>query len=235
MEISAPMKNKLYLAFIFIFIFIVSCSQGKNDPVLTAIDAAPDHYKVEFENDYVRVIRVKYGSGEKSVMHSHEPFVGVTLTGGESVFKTLDGKSETRVNSPGDVIDGDLTPHSVTSISKLNQESIFVEIKSPYPSKDITVPNAVDVAPDNVIVELEKPSIRIIRSKSPAGKETPMHSHRAGISVALTDMRVATTTPSGEVTEVTRLAGNVIWAEERVHSGKNLGDKPTEMVLFELL
>jgi len=31
----------------------------------------PKHYKVEFENDGVRVLRVKYGAREKSVMHSH--------------------------------------------------------------------------------------------------------------------------------------------------------------------
>ncbi len=29
------------------------------------------HYKIEFENDRVRVVRIKYGPGEKSVMHSH--------------------------------------------------------------------------------------------------------------------------------------------------------------------
>jgi hypothetical protein len=34
-----------------------------------AITADPDHYVVEFENDKVRIIRIKYGPGEKSVMH----------------------------------------------------------------------------------------------------------------------------------------------------------------------
>jgi hypothetical protein len=29
----------------------------------------PKHYKVEFENDRVRVLRIRYGAGEKSVMH----------------------------------------------------------------------------------------------------------------------------------------------------------------------
>jgi len=227
------MKYRLILA--FTFLFFASFSQGEPDSVVTSINAAPDQYKVVFENDYVRVIRVHYGPGEQSAMHSHEPFVGVALTGGGGVFTTLDGQSEKRANSPGDLIDGDLIPHSVTSESKLDQISIFVEIKSPYPAKDTTVPNAVDVAPDYVVVELEKPGIRVIRSKSPAGNDTPLHSHRAGISVALTDMHIVTTSPSGVVTEVTRPAGDVAWAEERVHSGKNVGSQATEMVLFELM
>ena len=39
-----------------------------------AQDAAkvdPKHYKVEFENDRARVLRINYVPGEKSVMHEH--------------------------------------------------------------------------------------------------------------------------------------------------------------------
>src|SRR5712692_1718191 len=38
------------------------------------------HYTVEFENDQVRVLRIKYGARDKSVMHSHPNGVGVFLT-----------------------------------------------------------------------------------------------------------------------------------------------------------
>ena len=31
-----------------------------------AVVADPEHYTVEFENDKVRIIRIKYGPGEKS-------------------------------------------------------------------------------------------------------------------------------------------------------------------------
>ena len=40
----------------------------------------PQHYKVEFENERVRVLRIKYGAGEKSVMHSHPEAIAVFLT-----------------------------------------------------------------------------------------------------------------------------------------------------------
>lgn len=32
----------------------------------------PKHYKVEYEDDNVRVVRIKYGPHEKSVMHEHQ-------------------------------------------------------------------------------------------------------------------------------------------------------------------
>ena len=38
------------------------------DPVKTD----PEHYKAEFENDYVRVLRVKYGAHEKGATHEHK-------------------------------------------------------------------------------------------------------------------------------------------------------------------
>ena len=50
---------------------------GKTDPV--KVD--PKHYKVEFENESVRVLRISYAPGEKSVMHYHPNAVAVYQIG----------------------------------------------------------------------------------------------------------------------------------------------------------
>src|SRR6267378_8673815 len=60
------------------------------DPV--KVDAK--HYKVEFENDRVRVLRITYGPHEKSVMHAHPASVAVFLTDGQSRFTMPDGKTQ---------------------------------------------------------------------------------------------------------------------------------------------
>ena len=52
------------------------------------------HYKVEFENHEVRVLRIKYGPKEKSVMHSHPGAVAVFLTDGNVKFSLPDGKTQ---------------------------------------------------------------------------------------------------------------------------------------------
>jgi len=44
------------------------------------ITVDPKHYNVEFENDQVRIVRITYGPGEKSVMHGHPSSVLVFLT-----------------------------------------------------------------------------------------------------------------------------------------------------------
>ena len=63
---------------------------GKADPV--KVDAK--HYKVEFENESVRVLRISYAPGEKSVMHYHPNGVAVYLTDGKTKMPTPDGKSQ---------------------------------------------------------------------------------------------------------------------------------------------
>ena len=54
----------------------------------------PRHYKVEFENDEVRVLRITYGAHEKSVMHEHPGAVAVFLSAGEVKFTFPDGKTQ---------------------------------------------------------------------------------------------------------------------------------------------
>jgi len=65
-------------------------------PILVAQDAVkvdPKHYSVVTENDRVRILKVRYGPHEKSVMHSHPNSVAVFLTDGTSHFTFPDGKT----------------------------------------------------------------------------------------------------------------------------------------------
>src|SRR5947207_1529144 len=55
---------------------------------------ASKQYKVEFENDQVRVLRISYGPGEKTAMHEHPNSVAVFLTDQKAKFTYPDGKSE---------------------------------------------------------------------------------------------------------------------------------------------
>lgn len=44
------------------------------------------HYTVEFENERVRVVRIKYRPGEQSVMHGHPESISVFLTDARAKF-----------------------------------------------------------------------------------------------------------------------------------------------------
>lgn len=89
----------------------------------------PKHYKVEFENDRVRVVRIKYKRGEKSVMHSHPESVAVFLTDAHAKFTYPDGKSEDITAKAGSVQHMDAFTHLPENTSKKSFEVIQVELK----------------------------------------------------------------------------------------------------------
>ena len=89
----------------------------------------PRHYKVEFENERVRVLRIKYSAGEKSVMHSHPDSIAVFLTDAHAKFTYPDGRTEDINAKAGTVQHMDAFSHLPESISKKPFEVIQVELK----------------------------------------------------------------------------------------------------------
>lgn len=59
-----------------------------------AVKTDPKHYKVEFENDAMRVLRITYAPHEKSIMHSHPANFAVFLTDGQVRFNLPGGKAQ---------------------------------------------------------------------------------------------------------------------------------------------
>ena len=61
-----------------------------------AVKVDPKNYKVEFENDQVRVLRITIEPGEKGVMHSHPEGMVIFLSDANGKFTFPDGKTENR-------------------------------------------------------------------------------------------------------------------------------------------
>jgi quercetin dioxygenase-like cupin family protein len=94
-----------------------------------AVKVDPKHYKVELENDQVRVLRISYGPGEKSVMHSHPNAVATFLTDANAKFTTPDGKSQESPVKAGQVIWSPGGTHLPENIGDKPFELILVELK----------------------------------------------------------------------------------------------------------
>jgi quercetin dioxygenase-like cupin family protein len=73
-------------------LFLVPLTESALAQDATKVDS--EHYKLEFENDQVRVLRITYGPHEKGVMHEHPAGLAVFLTGGKGKFTFPDGKTE---------------------------------------------------------------------------------------------------------------------------------------------
>ncbi len=87
------------------------------------------HYKVIAENDAVRVLRIKYGAGEKSVMHFHPESVVVFVSDIKSEFLLPDGSTMKADAKAGDVRIAPAGKHLPQTGNK-PIEVIQVELKS---------------------------------------------------------------------------------------------------------
>jgi len=74
------MTKKVLICISFLAATFLSSTTMAEDGVA----ADPEHYTVEFENDKIRIIRIKYGPGEKSVMHTHGPNAAIYMVRAKS-------------------------------------------------------------------------------------------------------------------------------------------------------
>jgi uncharacterized RmlC-like cupin family protein len=96
-----------------------------DDPV----ELDPKHYKAEFENNTVRVLRIKYGAKEKSVMHDHPAGMGIFLTDQHVKFTYPDGNTKEVSIKAGETKWVDAFRHQPENVSDKPFEMILVEIK----------------------------------------------------------------------------------------------------------
>ena len=94
-----------------------------------AVRADPAHYSVSFENELVRLLRVRYGPGEKSVMHKHTASCVVFLTDQTFNFTLPDGTTEPASVPGGALGCSDGNVHLPQNIGSAAAEFIMVEFK----------------------------------------------------------------------------------------------------------
>jgi quercetin dioxygenase-like cupin family protein len=116
------MRRVLYLS---LFLFACAVPALAQDPV----EVDSKHYKVEFENANVRVLRVTVGPGEKSIMHQHPDAVAIFQTNGRVKFTFPDGKTEERDIVAGTTLWTPAITHQPENIGDAPFEVILVELK----------------------------------------------------------------------------------------------------------
>jgi uncharacterized RmlC-like cupin family protein len=87
------------------------------------------HYKVELENEKVRVLRINYGAHEKSVMHSHPDSIVISLNDVHCRFTFPDGKTEERSFRAGETLYTPGGSHLPENLSNQPLNVILVELK----------------------------------------------------------------------------------------------------------
>jgi hypothetical protein len=89
----------------------------------------PKHYKIEIENEKVRVLRINYGAHEKSVMHSHPDSIAIFQNEIHCRFTFPDGKTEEHNFHAGETMFTPAGSHLPENLSDKPIDIIVVELK----------------------------------------------------------------------------------------------------------
>jgi quercetin dioxygenase-like cupin family protein len=89
----------------------------------------PEHYRVETENEQVRVLRARYGPKGKSVMHSHPASVAVFLSDTRCRFTYPDGRTEDHQMKTGETMIMPAMDHLPENLDDKPLEVIVIELK----------------------------------------------------------------------------------------------------------
>lgn len=214
------------------FLFLFAATGLAQDPV----QVDPKHYQVVLENDQVRVLRITYAPGEKSVMHKHPEGVAVFLSEHRVRFGLPGGKSEERAGTRGQTLWSPAETHLPENISSAPLELILVELKGKKSSGGAVAASEdpVKVASNHCTVDFENDQVRVLRWKVPAGEKTAMHAHPDSVAIPLTELRGRYTYPDGTTEVATVRAGEVRWSGARKHIGENTSSQPVEIIEIEL-
>jgi quercetin dioxygenase-like cupin family protein len=200
---------------------------------LDAPKADPTHHKVEFENEYVRIVRAVIPPHEKTALHDHPSLVSVFITDADLKITAQDGKvSETHAKKGTAAWRGPtVPPHVAENIGDKPYVQIIVEPKGPPnpswkpPPRDVTKVGGADK------VEFENEYVRILRGTFRKGDRSPMHDHPGGVHIALDDSHSKSTTPDGKTTEVRAKAGEAKYRPAFSHIAETLDDGHTSIIV----
>jgi hypothetical protein len=106
---------------------------------LDAVTAAPDHHRILFENDRVRVLDTRIGPGEITPIHIHQwPSVLYVLNWSDVVRRDTKGnvlldtrKSDSMPQASTIFWSEALMPHSAMNVGREEIRIIAVELKTP--------------------------------------------------------------------------------------------------------
>jgi quercetin dioxygenase-like cupin family protein len=226
-----------------LFLTIVLAVPGVWAQSLDPLVVDPQHYTLEVENQWVRVIREHMGPNETMPMHQH-PAPGsviVFLTDRHNRLTSPEGVGQELRNRAGDLMWSAASTHRSENLNNAPFEAVQIEPRRAAGAHASAATadklDATIVDPQHYHVELENEYVRVIRVSIGPHEKLRMHTHpkTAAILVHLTDQNMRLTMSDGSTRASQYKAKQVRWVEPGIaHQDENLSDTPLRFIRIEL-
>lgn len=235
---STPLATAMVLA-----VGLGSCRPEEKAPVpadetaefLDPVAQDPEHYALELENPYVRVVRENVPAGTNAPMHSHRERVSVFLKDSKVTLVPREGDPVLTQPVAGTTRWDEPATHR--AVVEEDVENLSIELKdlsgSPVDLPDL---DALAVDPEHHVVDFENDRVRVVRMTYPPGTKTPLHRHLSGFGVFLTDAHGRNVTEEGDVVPIDAKAGSTFWTEggSPPHVTENLSEDELVVLIVEM-
>jgi hypothetical protein len=192
------------------------------------------HYKVEIDNAWVRVLRVKEPPHAKIPLHEHPAAVNITLTDAWVKSTGADGKATVAYRKAGTVGYNEASKHSEENLSDDPLEAVVIELKQGPAHTPPVELDPVKLDAEHHPVELENDRVRVIRTILPSHVKSPMHDHPHYVVVYLTDLHTTMKLADGRMVDNPRKPGDLGWRDAYRHQTEQQGEKTAMEIQVEL-
>jgi quercetin dioxygenase-like cupin family protein len=189
--------------------------------LLLALPLAAQESKVEIDNTWVRVLRVKLAPHAKLPAEARLPSVTVFLADAGRQKADDVSYSEAARSS-----DENATDHEL--------EKIVVELKPNAPKSPPLSLDPVKLDPEHHLVPLENARVRVLRTILEPHLKSPLHEHPHYVVVYLTELHTTMALADGKLVDNVRRPGEVAWRDYMKHQTENIGDKQAVEIQIEL-
>jgi beta-alanine degradation protein BauB len=195
-----------------------------------AVKVDPGHYKVLIDNAAVRVLKISYGTGEKSPMHSHPDAMLVPLAPSKARFTMPDGKTQDVELATEVAAYSPASTHSPANVGTTKVDAILVEFKAKT-AGTAALPTSRPGMTQTVLAE--GPRATAWRTTAgPTFHEASGTTHeydQVVIALGAGDVKVAV---EGQPARTKWGRGDVLFVGRGVkHEAQNTGGKPIDFVI----
>jgi quercetin dioxygenase-like cupin family protein len=210
-------------------VLLWSAAGFAQDPV--KVDSA--HYKVLVDNPSVRVLKISYAPGAKSVMHQHPDSIVVPLASSKVKFTMPDGSTQDSDLAAGTAQYSPAGTHNPTNVGTAPVDAILVEFKGAKPGT-ATLPTS---RPNMEIKMLaDGPRGAAYHSTADANFAEPAGTkHEFDQVVIATGPAQMSLSVDGKPAKTTWARGDVQFIGRGVaHESKNTGGKPVDFIIVAI-
>lgn len=197
------------------------------------IKVDPAHYKLLLENASVRVLKIDYAPGAKSVMHQHPDTIVVPLASSKVRFTMADGKTEDRELPSESALYASAHTHNPENVGPGRIDAILIEFKAAAPGT-ATLPTSRPGMNTKVLAEGPRAIAHRVTAdptfQEPAG--TKHDYDQVVISLDSSKMSLAI---DGKPPKTSWTRGDVQFIGRGVaHESKNAAGKPVDFVIVAI-